>query len=154
MKSQLLSVLTVVGVLGTASAALAVNTDAVTNLDAGLVDTSSPAIVPETSSPDTQSALTPEATPASPTDPAAPVTISPDGTISNAGVKQPAAQQSFDGTAPAAPVTPVVAAPAAPAPVDATTGGSGAASGSDDDDDDDDDSSYEDHDDEDDEDDD
>lgn len=142
MKSQLLSVLTVVGVLGTATAALAVNTDTLGNVDAGVADASTQAPL-ETTSADVQPVSAPEAVAATPTTPAAPVTISPDGTISSVAVRQPTAQQAPEVASPSAPA---VAAPVAPAPVDATTGGSGAAY---DEDDEDDDSSYEDHDDED-----
>lgn len=145
MKSQLLSVLTVVGVLGTATAALAVNTDTLGNVDAGATDASTQAPL-ETTSADVQPVSAPEAVPASPTDPAAPVTISPDGTISSGAVRQPTAQQASEVASPSAPA---VAAPVAPTPVDATTGGSGAAYDEDEDDVDEDDSSYEDHDDED-----
>jgi hypothetical protein len=150
MKSQLLSVLTVVGVLGTATAALAVNTDTLASLDVSAGEASNS--VPATTAEGTSNAL-PLATPAPTTAPGAPVTVSPDGSITGDGVQQPNAQPVYN-PAPA-PVAAVAPAPVAPAPVDATTGGSGAPSGSyDDDDDEGDDSSYEDHDEEEDEDDD
>jgi hypothetical protein len=141
MKSQLLSVLTVVGVLGTATAALAVNTDTLARFDGGVAGASSTA-ASEGTSLGTPSTTSPEATPAKP---GAPVTVSADGSVSEGDVRQPVVQSSSRVApgAPAAPASRVVpvapVAPAAPvvapsetAPVDATTGGSGSTAGADD----------------------
>ena len=111
MKSQLMTALSIVGVLGTATTAMAVNTDALANFDPGAIGTATDTLLPGTPVPADPAA--PIATPAptepsntpSPVDPAAP----------QSGVTTPG------GTSGSSPV---VQNPQA-APVNGTTGGSG-----------------------------
>jgi hypothetical protein len=116
MKSQLLTVLTVAGVLGTATAALAVNTDTLANIDSVAADVAPVASGAPVATP----SLTPVATSAPTTPPAAdPEAVLPDVPDAGALSTSPVSQQSYGVAAPAP----------APAPVDATSGGSGATSG-------------------------
>ncbi len=111
MKSQLMTALSIVGVLGTATTAMAVNTDALANFDPGAIGTATDTLLPGTPVPADPTA--PIATPA-PTEPS--TTPSPvDPAAPQSGVTTPG------GTSGSSPV---VQNPQA-APVNGTTGGSG-----------------------------
>ena len=88
MKSQLMTALSIVGVLGTATTAMAVNTDALATLDPGAIGTATDTLLPGTAVPvdpaapvATPAPADPNATPA-PVDPAAPQTGGTSGTPS------------------------------------------------------------------------
>lgn len=119
MKSQLMTALSIVGVLGTATTAMAVNTDALANFDPGAIGTATDTLLPGTPVP--ADPTVPIATPAptepsttpTPVDPTAPTPVDPSAPQS--GVTTPG------GTSGSSPV---VQNPQA-APVNGTTGGSG-----------------------------
>jgi hypothetical protein len=123
MKSQLMTALSIVGVLGTATTAMAVNTDALATLDPGAIGTATDTLLPGTAAPVDPAA--PVATPA-PADPNAsptPTTSSAPQTGGNVSGSNP---RTNSGSAPAAqePQAPAVQQPQA-APVNGTSGGSG-----------------------------
>ncbi|MDH6423486.1 hypothetical protein M2120_001225 [Aurantimicrobium minutum] len=107
MKSQLMTALSIVGVLGTATTAMAVNTDALSNLDPSAIGNATDTLLPD-----------PLATtdPAQVTDPNAP-TATPAPVDPSATPAVPA----VPGQAPAVPAVPSVEA----AQVHGTSGGSG-----------------------------
>lgn len=117
MKSQLMTALSIVGVLGTATTAMAVNTDVLANVDQITTGTATDTLLPDPAGSNAPASLdAPTATPApsASTDPsvtpATPGTTAPGGTSTttvNEGGQAPAVQT------PASPV------------VNGTTGGSG-----------------------------
>lgn len=120
MKSQLVTALTVVGVLGTATTAMAANTDVLALLDSPDIASATDALLPDpNATTDPATVSDPSATPA-PTDPSAtpaPAPVDPDGSVP---VQQQAGTtQHNSGSAPAPAVQPVAAV------VNGTTGGSG-----------------------------
>ena len=135
MKSQLMTALSIVGVLGTATTAMAVNTDALANLDPSAIGTATDTLLPDS---------TPPADPAAPAATPAPTETAPVADPS----AQPGPGATSGGTTPGGTA---VQNPQA-APVNGTTGGSGSrvnpATGAvehDDDDDHDDDEGHEEH---------
>lgn len=113
MKSQLMTALSIVGVLGTATTAMAVNTDALANLDPSAIGTATDTLLPDSTPPADPAA--PEATPA-PTETAPPADPS----------AQPSPGATSGGTSSGGTPHggPAVQNPQA-APVNGTTGGSG-----------------------------
>lgn len=141
MKSQFMTALSIAGVLGTATTAMAVNTDALSNLDPSNIGNATDTLLPDpmatTDPAQFTDQSTPTATPA-PTDPsAAPVPVQTEQVR-----RVNAATPAEPGQAPAVPAAPSVQL----APVNGTTGGSGSRVESSHDDDDD----HEEHDDDDD----
>lgn len=117
MKSQLLTALSVVGVLGTATTAVAVNTDTLASIDTGVIGEATDVLIPTTEP--SAVAPVPTATPAPADESTATTTPAPqDGSVSSGTSTSSNPSQANPG------VTEVVA-PAPVAPVDAVTGGSG-----------------------------
>ena len=103
MKSQLMTALSIVGVLGTATTAMAVNTDALATLDPGAIGTATDTLLPGTAVPvdpaapvATPAPADPNATPA-PVDPAAPQAGGTSGTPSTAQNPQTAPVNGTSG---------------------------------------------------------
>jgi hypothetical protein len=114
MKSQLMTALSIVGVLGTATTAMAVNTDALASLDSGAIDTATDTLLPD--SPATDQPI-PTATPA-PLDPSA-APVDPTTAPQSGGTSQGGSSQTVNsGSAP-------VVQPAQATVVNGTSGGSG-----------------------------
>lgn len=114
MKSQLLTTLSIVGVLGTATTAMAANTDVLASLDSPEIGSATEVLLPATSSSTEPGATDPTATPA-PTDPSATPAPSPSTSSSTT---------SGNGQAPSGGTAPV-AQPATAPVVNGTSGGSG-----------------------------
>ena len=111
MKSQLMTALSIVGVLGTATTAMAVNTDALATLDPGAIGTATDTLLPGT---------------AVPVDPAAPVaTPAPADPNATPAPVDPAAPQAGGTTTGGTSGTPSTAQNPQTAPVNGTSGGSG-----------------------------
>ena len=123
MKSQLMTALSIVGVLGTATTAMAVNTDALSNLDPSAIGNATDTLLPGTQSTTDPAQLTdpasPSATPA-PTDPSAPPETGEQGRRVNAATP---AVPAVPGQSPAIPAEPSVQS--SQAQVHGTSGGSG-----------------------------
>jgi hypothetical protein len=110
MKSQLMTALSIVGVLGTATTAMAVNTDALATLDPGAIGTATDTLLPGT---------------AVPVDPAAPVaTPAPADPSATATPVDPTTPQT-GGTAGGTAGIPSTVQNPQTAPVNGTSGGSG-----------------------------
>jgi hypothetical protein len=116
MKSQLMTALSIVGVLGTATTAMAVNTDVLASLDAETIGTATDTLLPNPSVENVPAPGAVPANPAAPVDPAAPAL--PGGTVVGGTVPAPAVQGGTPVQAPA------VQSPQA-AVVDGISGGSG-----------------------------
>ena len=111
MKSQLMTALSIVGVLGTATTAMAVNTDALATLDPGAIGTATDTLLPGTSVP---------------VDPAAPVaTPAPADPNATPAPVDPAAPQTGGTTTGGTSGTPATVQNPQAAPVNGTSGGSG-----------------------------
>ena len=120
MKSQLLTTLSIVGVLGTATTAMAANTDVLASLDSPEIGSATEVLLPATSSTTEPIVSDPTATPA-PTDPSATPAPSPSSgstTPSGGTGNSGSGQAPSGGTAPAAQ-------PAQAQVVNGTSGGSG-----------------------------
>lgn len=125
-------VLSVVGVLGTAGAAMAVNSDTLTNAPVGLVGQATTVLEPistPTATPPAVPAPAPTADVGATWTPLAPRPAGASTAVPAAGT---AAEFAGDDSSPAPAAAP---APAATAPVAGTSGGSGASGAYDDDDD-------------------
>jgi hypothetical protein len=126
MKSQLMTVVSIVGVLGTATTAMAVNTDALSALDPGAIGAATDTLLPDP----TPTLLSPTATPA-PSDPViTPVVPTvPEVGGSSSGNRTTDGNDSADIAVAPATVPDPVPAPAVQNPqapvVDGSTGGSG-----------------------------
>lgn len=119
MKSQLLTALSVVGVLGTATTAMAVNTDTLASIDPGVIGEATDVLIPATDP--SAVAPVPTATPAPADESAAPTTPAPQDVSVSSGTST----SSNPGQANPGVTEVVAPAPAPVAPVDAVTGGSG-----------------------------
>ena len=100
MKSQLVTALSIVGVLGTATAAMAVNTDVLANVDQVTTGTATDTLLPDPTGSNAPAALdAPTATPAPSTDSSGtPAPSTPNGSSSNAAVAQTPANSVVNGT--------------------------------------------------------
>lgn len=117
MKSQLMTALSIVGVLGTATTAMAVNTDVLANVDQVTAGTATDTLLPDpagTSAP--ASGDVPTATPAPVSTPEGSPATTPPGSTA------PGAPSSNTGSSPAQ--APAAQTPASPV-VHGTSGGSG-----------------------------
>ena len=123
MKSQLMTALSIVGVLGTATTAMAVNTDALSNLDPSAIGNATDTLLPDPLATTDPAQVTdpnaPTATPA-PVDPSATPAPTHTEEARRANAATPAVP-AVPGQAPAVPAVPSVEA----AQVHGTSGGSG-----------------------------
>ncbi len=121
MKSQLMTALSIVGVLGTATTAMAVNTDALATLDPGAIGTATDTLLPGTAVPVDPAA--PVATPA-PADPsAAPTPVG--NTNPQTGGTTTGVTTTGGNTTGGTSGTPTAVQNPQIAPVNGTSGGSG-----------------------------
>jgi hypothetical protein len=122
MKSQLMTALSIVGVLGTATTAMAVNTDALSNLDPSAIGNATDTLLPGTQSTSDPAGVTdpavPSATPA-PSDPS--VTADP---VATPEARRTEANEKRSNTVTPAQA-PAVVQPAQVVTVNGTSGGSG-----------------------------
>ena len=123
MKSQLVTALSIVGVLGTATAAMAVNTDVLANVDQVTTGTATDTLLPDPTGSNAPASLdAPTATPAPSTSTDSsgiPAPTAPNGSSSNAANNSGTGQSNSSNPAP-------VAQTPANSVVNGTTGGSGA----------------------------
>jgi hypothetical protein len=122
MKSQLMTALSIVGVLGTATTAMAVNTDVLANVDQVTTGTATDTLLPDPADSNAPASLdAPTATPApsiSTDSSGTPAPTTPNGSSSNTVNNSGTGQSNTSNQAPVAqtPANPVV---------NGTTGGSG-----------------------------
>lgn len=104
MKSQLLTTLSIVGVLGTATTAMAVNTDVLASLDPSAIGTATDTLLPAPASTElpaptaTPAPADPSAAPVDPSAPAQPGTSNPGGSSGSVPVVQNPQTAIVNGT--------------------------------------------------------